>query len=161
MKERKLRPHQKNLVKMLQKREQLLQLQFADNQTKMLSSVGILGDPHGYGRIESIITLIKEDKMNWDITKPYIKKISYNYMGFNRTQITQTLDYTRFNCSIILCGLSIISIVLVSMLIRGCICVCEFIKVVNLESYRLYKNINTVIAKDNYYNYYNYYTLLF
>ena len=28
-------------------------------------------------------------------------------MGFNRTQIIKTIDYTRFNCNILLCGLSL------------------------------------------------------
>lgn len=106
MNEQKLLPHQKSLIKMLQKREERNDIQF-DNETKMTSSVGIIGNQHGYNRMQTIVNLIKEDKIRWDVSQPYIKKISYNYMGFNRTQIIKTIDYTRFNCNILLCGLSL------------------------------------------------------
>ena len=86
MNEQKLSPHQISLIKMLQKREDRNDIQF-DNETKMTSSVGIIGNPNGYNRMQTIINLIKEDKMSWDDSHPYIKKISNNYMGFNRTQI--------------------------------------------------------------------------
>ena len=106
MDEQKLLPHQNNLVNMIQTREEKLNIQF-DSKTKMLSSVGILGEPHGYGRMHALIKVIEEDKMKWDISQSYTKKISYSYMGYNRTQITRTLDYTKLNCTLLLCGLSV------------------------------------------------------
>ena len=106
MNERKLISHQNILVNMIQKREEKSNITFG-SQTKMLSSVGIIGEPHGYGRMHSLIKVIVEDKMKWDMSTNYTKKISYSYMGYNRTEITRTLDYTKLNCNLVLCGLSV------------------------------------------------------
>jgi SNF2 family DNA or RNA helicase len=101
----KLFQHQLASVHQLEMRER--DKRVIDEDITIESNIGIFADMSGYGKSTSIVTLIHRNKMQWDISKPYIHSTSVSYAK-GKVRKLKTAKCDRVGCTLVLASTSII-----------------------------------------------------
>jgi len=100
-----LYPHQIVSVKNMEKLEHFKRVKI-DQYTSCETDFGILGDIPGYGKSYSIVSLILNDKMEWDLKQEYIKNNICIYNDSIKT--IRSIIKKRTKSNLIVCSVSIL-----------------------------------------------------
>lgn len=103
----KLKEHQLSSIYMMEERERTKKTKEI-NGIVYDSNIGIYADPTGSGKTISMLSVVQQDNMEWNIDEEYIHKNDIIYAdGRVKREITQS--YTKINTTLILVGHSIIN----------------------------------------------------
>lgn len=116
---RNLFPHQLTALKFLEERESKKVVNISNNYNEfsgfdnnsnfnLKTNVGIFADITGYGKTVAIIAMIIRDKMEWNLSEPYIHEGYITNYGDGRILATDNVKYERLDCNLILMNQSLI-----------------------------------------------------
>jgi hypothetical protein len=98
--------HQLTSIYEMEQREEKKQVQ--ENLITIDTIVGVNADKTGYGKTISMLTLVYRDKMNWDMSTPFIQTNIKSFAG-GRIKKTSTSEYEKLDVTLVLVSQSIIN----------------------------------------------------
>jgi hypothetical protein len=102
-----LYPHQLSLIFKMEQLEHLKYVECNGSGSVKETRIGLNSDPTGSGKTYTMIGLLCRDKMEWDISLPFvIESVSYEAGGLIKN--TSIKRYDKINCNLVLVSPSII-----------------------------------------------------
>ena len=101
-----LHPHQLASVYNMEKLEREQKIQ--DGDIIIGTTMGVNANITGYGKTLEMISLILRDKMEWDLSKPFVLESTHSYSG-NRIVRRQLYHYEKNNTTLVLANQSIVN----------------------------------------------------
>ena len=100
-------PHQLSLIFKMEQLEHLKYVECTNSGSVKETRIGLNSDATGSGKTYTMIGLLCRDKMEWDISLPFvIESVSYEAGGLIKN--TSIKRYDKINCSLVLVSPSII-----------------------------------------------------
>jgi len=97
-------PHQLAIVYKMEELERINTIRI--NDSIINTRIGINGDIAGYGKTLSMVALTLRNKMEWDMTKPYVSRKIETFCRGNLTNIDHTF-HERINATLVICDRSL------------------------------------------------------
>jgi hypothetical protein len=107
-KELKIPLYQHQLVSIydMEEKEKLQKAEYEN--IKIDTNIGVNADKTGYGKTLAMTTLVYRDKMEWDLSKPYLQKSIETFAG-GRIKKTSSKEYEKLDVTLVLSSQSIIN----------------------------------------------------